>query len=57
MINCEHDCKTDSRFVHSFCHDSEPTWIEIVPSQAIAIVRCAECDREITTLLLRSEED
>jgi len=57
MTNCEYDCETDSLFVHSLCHEREPTWIEIVQSQAIAIVRCALCDTKITTLLLRSEED
>ena len=45
----------DEMFIHSKCHIEEPTWVSIIRSEAVAVVRCAVCDEEITRLLLRTE--
>lgn len=52
------DCgeKATIMYMHSQCHMGSPTWTYIDMEKNVAIVICAECNKEIITLALAVKE-
>ena len=50
---CGHESDGGWMYLHSKCHDSEPTWAR-VKGRTLEVI-CGECDKQVTTLLLAEE--
>ena len=52
---CGHESPDGWMYLHSKCHDNEPTWVR-VKGRTLEVI-CGECDKQVTTFLLAEETE